>query len=220
MLTSLNSAWIPSALIPDCTPEQIEKYVKLALRGEIILGGYNTEACGAADFPELETKAVPDGDGWVISGTKVLGTSNGECDAFFVVTRTAEFDFATGNGLTLFIHPSDTPGVKFGNNGHKLGWHSSSTGTLYLDNVHVTKENLLGTFNGGAFCKQPYEQMLGLSMYGAKLLEFVSSQCIILHGGTGTVHETDIERFYRDAPMTTVGCGSIMALVDDVSKRI
>lgn len=55
---------------------------------------------------------------------------------------------------------------------------------------------------------------------GAKLLEFVSSQCIILHGGTGTVHETDIERFYRDAPMTTVGCGSIMALVDDVSKRI
>lgn len=297
MLTSLNSAWIPSSLIADCTAEQIEKYVKPALRGDIILGGYNTESCGAADFPEFETKAVPDGDGWVISGSKVLGTSNGECDAFFVVTRTAELDFATGNGLTLFILPSDTPGVKFGRNEHKLGWHGSSTGTLYLDNVHVTKDNLLGTFNGGAFCKQPYEQTQGLGMYGAmslgsmesvwnrtrkflseriqcgkslwdthqhiritmaqmwmeienfrsavysvlqdrndgadvtcravavktagaKLLESVSSQCITLHGGTGTVFETDIERFYRDAPMTTVGCGSIMALADDISKRI
>lgn len=297
LLTALASDWIPTALSLDCTEEQIEKYVKPALRGEILLGGYCTEPCGLTNFPEYETKAVLDGDEWVLNGTKILGTNNGVADAFFVVCRTDNYDPATATGVSMFILPADTPGVKFGHNEHKLGWKGSATGTLYLDNVRLPKDSLVGKLNYAAHSNYFRDQTQGLCEYGpmslgsaesvwmrtrkflseriqngkslwdahqhiritmaemwmeienyrcavysvlenrnrgedvfnhavalktagAKLLESVASKCITLHGGTGTVFETDIERFYRDAPMNTVGCGSIMTFADQISYTI
>lgn len=299
LLTCLNSDWIPAAIAPDCTPEQIEKYIKPALAGEKILAGYCTEPCGIFNFPEYQTVAVPDGDdAWIINGTKVLGTNNGVSDAMFVMTRTAEVDPMTMSGMTMFMFESDREGVKFGRNEHKLGWHGSNTGTLYLDNVRVTKADLIGQFNGAAGSMYFKGQTDGLGDYGimalgecekiwnqtrkflseriqcgrslwdthqhiritmaelwmqienlrgacysfledrnrgdedvfgrgvalkteaVRLLRELTAECIILHGGTGTVIETDIERYYRDSPMISVGCGSIMTLADQLTYRI
>lgn len=55
---------------------------------------------------------------------------------------------------------------------------------------------------------------IALKVKGTKLLEEVASKCIVLHGGMGTVVGTDIERYYRDAPMSAVGCGSVMSITD------
>lgn len=298
LLTCLNADWIAGSIAPDCTPEQVEKYIKPAIAGEKILAGYCTEPCGIFNFPEYQTVAVPDGeDAWIVNGTKVLGTNNGVCDAFFFVCRTGEVDPMTMQGATMFMIEADREGVKFGRNEHKLGWHGSNTGTLYLDNVRVTKADLVGQLDGAVFSQYFKGQTDGLGDYGimglgscekvwnqtrkflgeriqqgkslwdthqhiritmaemwmqienlrsasyavlegrnagedvfgrgvalkteaVRLLREVTAKCIILHGGTGTVVETDIERYYRDSPMISVGCGSIMTLADQLTYRI
>lgn len=59
-----------------------------------------------------------------------------------------------------------------------------------------------------------------LKVKGNKMVEHVTSECIVLHGGIGTVYETDIERFYRDAKMNFVGCGSDKTLINTLSAMI
>ncbi len=65
-----------------------------------------------------------------------------------------------------------------------------------------------------------FASAIALKVEGEALLRNITSDCIDFHGGTGTVYETDVERFYRDAKMGAIGCGSVKTYINTLSSMI
>lgn len=296
LLTCLASDITIGTIVDVCTPEQIEMFVKPAIKGDILLANWTTEPCGIFNMAEYETTAVRDGDEWVINGGKIFATNGGVCDYGFVMCKTGEFDPATLGGLTWFMVPTNAPGYEAGHDENKLGWKGSGTCQVYFDNVRVPLNHQIGPLNEcapilvtktilgyclyGAFTLGSAEGVwektrqflsqrvqggkslwdthqvirndmaklwmkiecfrgavyqiladrncgedtllrgIALKEEGSKLMEHVAGECMRLHGGTGIVFETGIERYYRDAQMCHVGCGSTKTLTDYLSNFI
>ncbi|WP_188043070.1 acyl-CoA dehydrogenase family protein [Changpingibacter yushuensis] len=131
------------------TPEQKETYLKPAAMGEIILACGSTEAVGGDDQAEFTTRAVREGDEWVLNGGKVLISNIGAADVYIIIAVTADKpDPVTKTGLSAFIVPAGTPGLGIGQPEHKLGWHGSATGSISFSQCRVPAANLLGPQDG------------------------------------------------------------------------
>lgn len=117
--------------------EQKKKYLEPLARGEKIAAYCLTEAQAGSDAFNLKTKAVLDGDEWVINGEKLWITNGGIADTLSVYARTSQ-------GISAFIVDADTPGFSAGPPEKKLGIKGSVTNALTFENVRVPKENLLG----------------------------------------------------------------------------
>lgn len=132
------------------TPEQIEKFMKPANRGDIIFGGAFTEATGGSNFFEMQGSAVRDGDEYVINANKLFITNaGGAADVYLVLVRTGELNPAKAEGFSFFFVEKDRPGFSAADPEIKMGWHGSHSGGLTLKNVRVPKENLLGKEGDG-----------------------------------------------------------------------
>jgi len=131
------------------THEQKLKWLQPCLAGDYNLAIAITEAVGIFNFPEFQTRAVLDGDEWVINGGKIFTSSAGESDFYVLVTLTSDFDPATGSGITYFIVPAAAPGFEVGHIENKLGWHGSKTGQTYFRNIRLPQENQIGEVDGG-----------------------------------------------------------------------
>src|SRR6195256_3421898 len=115
--------------------------------GEAIGSLGMTEPHAGSDLKAIRTRAVRDGDDFVINGQKVF-ISNGQlCD--FVVLATKTDSHAGAKGVTLFIVESDRPGFKRGRNLEKLGMKAQDTSELFFENVRIPASNLLGPEHGG-----------------------------------------------------------------------
>lgn len=296
LLTFVNSQLTVGVIKDVCTPEQVEKWIKPALRGEFLMTMANDEAAGSGNIAGFQTKAKLVGDEWVVNGAKIFITNADVADLHVVTCLTDKVNPKTLTGASLIAIPADAPGVKVGHMEEKLGWHGSHTGQLYFNNVHVPKENLIGPLNlgynleGGNLLEEitaygPWDlgamehlwqatknylqnrmqgsasiwdahesardemadlwcqinnfrntvysvlndrnhgesvvpQAIGLKVKGQQLLEHVASKCVELQGGIGTTDEAGIERFYRDAKMAAVGCGSDEVLLSMLSQMI
>lgn len=132
-----------------CTPEQVEKWVKPALSGDLLLSLANDESCGSGNISEFTTTAHLEDDEWVINGGKIFITNADMADVHVVTCITDKVDLQTLAGASLIAIPADTPGVSVGHMENKLGWKGSHTGQLYFNNVRVPKENLIGPLNRG-----------------------------------------------------------------------
>jgi butyryl-CoA dehydrogenase len=131
------------------TEEQKLTYLAPAARGDIILACGSTESAGGANHEEHTTRAVLDGDEWVINGGKVLISNIGVADLYVVLAITSEHvDPVTKAGFSAFLIPAGTPGLEVGDPEHKLGWHGSATGSISFRDLRVPKENLLGPLGG------------------------------------------------------------------------
>jgi len=119
------------------TEEQKKKYLTPLASGEKIAAFCLTEAQAGSDAFNLKTKAVLDGDEWVINGEKLWITNGGIADTLSVYARTSQ-------GISAFIVDADTPGFSAGPPEKKLGIKGSVTNALTFENVRVPKENLLG----------------------------------------------------------------------------
>lgn len=126
------------------TPEQKQKYLTKAATGEYILACGSTEAVGGDNHVEFTSKAVLDGDEWVINGGKVLISNTRVADVYIFFIPTSQVDPVTREGLSAFIVEKDNPGLCFGEWEHKLGWHGSATGSISFQDLRIPKENLLG----------------------------------------------------------------------------
>lgn len=94
----------------------------------------------------VRTRAVPEGDSWIIDGAKMWMTNASISDLMVVLCRTG----TTGNdGLSHILVPSDTPGITIGPPEKKMGLHGSPTHAVTFDEVRVPRENLLGTEGRG-----------------------------------------------------------------------
>jgi len=127
------------------TPQQKQKYLIPAAKGEQILAFASTEGAGCFAHADFQTSAKLVGDEWVINGNKIFITNIGYADTYVLVAKTSEqVDPVTRKGLSMFLVEKDSPGFEIGKVERKYGWHGSSTGSLYFKNCRIPKENLLG----------------------------------------------------------------------------
>lgn len=100
-----------------------------------------TEPSSGSDAAALKTKAVRDGDAYVVTGSKQFISGGGENEVYVVMVRTGEDG---PKGITCMVVEKDMPGVSFGAQERKLGWHSQPTAQVNFDNVRVPAENIVG----------------------------------------------------------------------------
>ncbi len=108
---------------------------------ELIASYCLTEPGAGSDAASLKTRAVREGDDYVISGTKQFISGAGTSDIYVLMARTSD-DGA--KGVSTFIIEKDTPGLSFGANERKMGWKSQPTRQVILDGVRVPAANRIG----------------------------------------------------------------------------
>ncbi|MGH2785838.1 MAG: acyl-CoA dehydrogenase family protein [Actinomycetota bacterium] len=128
------------------TPEQKARWMPPACAGEW-LGAYCISEPGSgSDASALATKAARDGGSWVIDGRKAFVTHGGEADYYMVLARTGD---AGARGISCFLVPGDTPGVRCEKVEHKMGMRSSPTAAMVFDGVRVPEDHLIGELGSG-----------------------------------------------------------------------
>ena len=111
------------------------------------LGSYClTEPGSGSDAASLKTRAVRDGDDWLISGSKAFISGGGSSDLLVVMARTGD---DSARGISAFAVPADSAGISYGRQEEKMGWHSQPTCGISFENVRVPAANLLGTEGEG-----------------------------------------------------------------------
>lgn len=105
-----------------------------------------TEPSSGSDAAALKTKAVKDGGDYVVTGSKQFISGGGENEVYVTMVRTG-LDTPEGQGpkgISCLVIEKDMPGVSFGAQERKLGWHSQPTAQVVFDGVRVPAENLVG----------------------------------------------------------------------------
>jgi alkylation response protein AidB-like acyl-CoA dehydrogenase len=134
-------------LIRLATEEQQRRWLPEFCSGELITAIAMTEPGAGSDLQGISTRAVPDGDGWRLSGQKTFITNGVNADLVVVVART---DPSAGHrGLSLLCVEAGMQGFERGRNLDKVGLHAQDTAELFFDDVRVPKENLLGSAGHG-----------------------------------------------------------------------
>jgi acyl-CoA dehydrogenase len=124
------------------TPEQKAHWLPKMVSGEAIGSLGMTEPHAGSDLKAIRTKAVKDGDDFVINGQKVFISNGQSCDILVLATKT---DSAAGaKGVTLFIVEGDREGFKRGRNLEKLGMKGQDTSELFFENLRIPASNMLG----------------------------------------------------------------------------
>lgn len=276
------------------TPEQKQRYLPAACAGEKIGAICITEPHAGSDVAGLKTRAVREGDGWVINGGKTFITNGVYGDIYIVAART-NLEAKPSRGLSLFVVDKGTPGFQVARKLEKHGWRASDTAELFFDNVRLPASSLLGEEGKGfyylmstlqnerlvagamsvgqcakaieltvdyvrqrqAFGKSLWDQPVVrnkiawlasksaaaralvyqcaqmidegrdtvrevsmLKAYACETLQEVVHGCLQLHGGTGYMIGTPIERMTRDARILTIGGGATEAMLEEVAKRM
>jgi alkylation response protein AidB-like acyl-CoA dehydrogenase len=126
--------------------EQRAKWVP-GLASMEVLGSYClTEPGAGSDAAALTTKAVRDGDDYVLTGTKQFISGAGAAGIYVVMARTSD---SGSHGITAFVVPADVPGMSYGPNEKKMGWNAQPTRQVIFDGVRVPAANRLGEEGSG-----------------------------------------------------------------------
>ncbi|MBC6991368.1 MULTISPECIES: acyl-CoA dehydrogenase family protein [Hymenobacter] len=127
------------------TDEQKAKYLPGLTNGELMGAYCLTEPGSGSDALGAKTKAIPteDGSGYVLNGQKMWITNGGFADVFIVFAQ------VDGDKFTGFIIEKNTPGLSLGNEEHKMGIRGSSTRQVFLSDVKVPKDAVLGEIGKG-----------------------------------------------------------------------
>jgi acyl-CoA dehydrogenase len=276
------------------THEQKQKYLPAACAGEKIGAVCVTEAGAGSDVAGLKARAVRTTEGWVLNGSKTFITNGVYGDIYIIAART-DSEAKGSRGISLFIVEKGNPGLKVSRKFEKHGWRSSDTAELFLDDLLVPCDALLGEEGKGfyyimstfqnerlvvgalasgtsskaieltvdylkqrqAFGKSLWEQPVVrnklawvaskaaavraltyqcaqmidegkdtvrevsmLKAFGAETLQEVVHTCLQLHGGTGYIIGTPVERMARDSRILTIGGGATEVMLEEVAKRM
>ncbi len=137
---------------------QKQKYVAPLATGEVRAGFGLSEPQAGSDVMGMRTRAVKDGDDWLLSGTKCWMSGVVQADWYTVFAKTSDDPAARDHdSISAFIVERNWEGVSVGNVDRKMGVKGVDTGELLLDNVRVPAENLIGEIGGFRLC------MLGLN---------------------------------------------------------
>ena len=132
------------------TPEQMARWMPGITSGKSVCAVAVTEPGAGSDVAGMRTRAVRDGNGWVINGTKMFITNGVHGDLFFVAAKT-NTEAKGSRGVTIFAVEKGTAGFSVGKKLNKTGWLCSDTAELVFDNVRVTGDHILGEVDKGFY---------------------------------------------------------------------
>ncbi|MEG1055151.1 MAG: acyl-CoA dehydrogenase family protein, partial [Janthinobacterium sp.] len=123
-----------------------DEWVPALAAGQKLASYCLTEPQSGSDAASLRTKAVKDGDFYVLDGTKAFISGAGQTDMLIVMARTGGEGAA---GISAFAVPANLPGIVYGKKEEKMGWNSQPTRIISFDQVKVPVGNLLGAEGEG-----------------------------------------------------------------------
>jgi acyl-CoA dehydrogenase len=135
-------------ILMDGTPEQKAAYLPRIASGDLIVSFALTEPNAGSDAASLQTRAVADGDDYLISGAKRYITNAPRAGAFTLMARTGG---PGAKGVSAFVVPANLPGITLGKPDKKMGQRGTKTCDVYLDNVRVPAANIIGGVPGKGF---------------------------------------------------------------------
>ena len=124
----------------------VERYARPTLAGELIGALGITEPGGGSNVAGITTRAVRDGDDFVVNGAKTFITSGVRADFVTTAVRTGGEGFG---GISLLVIDKGAPGFSVAKPLRKMGWHCSDTAELTFDDVRVPATNIVGEVDGG-----------------------------------------------------------------------
>ena len=134
MIDSFGSNELKESIVPDlCTMNKIASYCL-------------TEAGAGSDAGNLKTKAVKDGDYYIVNGTKSFISGGGYSDVYVTMVRTGDKSAA---GISTLMIEKDSQGISFGAQEKKMGWNSQPTAQVIFEDCRVPIKNLLGNEGDG-----------------------------------------------------------------------
>jgi len=147
VIMSVNNSLVCDPIYRFATEAQKKQWLVPLASGKKLGCFALSEPEAGSDAAAQRTTATPSGDGWVISGTKNWITNGPVADVCVLFTMN---DRAAGHkGITAFILPMDTPGVRCGAPDDKLGIRGSKSSQIFLDDVKLPSDALLGEVGGG-----------------------------------------------------------------------
>jgi len=123
------------------TPAMCERWGEDLTSGRRLASYCWTEPGAGSDAAALATRAERTADGYLVNGGKAFISGAGATDVLVVMARTGG---AGAGGISAFVVPADAPGVGYGRNEPKMGWHSQPTRAVAFDNVRIPADHLLG----------------------------------------------------------------------------
>ncbi len=200
------------------TPEQVDRWVRPTLAGELIGALAVTEPGGGSDVAGLRTRAVRDGDHYVVNGAKTYITSGVRADFVTTAVRTGDDGYG---GVSLLVVERGMPGFTVSKRLDKMGWRCSDTAELSFDDVRVPVGNLVGAEGAGfaQIMQQFQTERLGLAVQAYATaqrcldltLEWVkdretfgrplASRQVVRHKVAEMARQTDVARTYTRAAM-------------------
>ena len=147
VIVSAHTSLCADPILTYGTEEQKQKYLVPLAKGEK-LGAFGlTEPGAGTDAQGVQTKAVLDGDEWVLNGSKCFITNGKVADVYIVIAITSVTEDKRGRkkkNFSAFIVEKGTPGFSFGTKEKKMGIRGSSTYELIFEDCRIPKENILG----------------------------------------------------------------------------
>jgi len=145
---------------------QIDTFVRPTLSGDLIAALAITEPNTGSDVAGIRTRAIRDGDSWVVNGAKTFITSGTRADVLTVLARTGE---SQHGGLSFFVLQPTMTGVVVSRALKKTGWWASDTAELAFDSVRVPDTHRVGPEGAGfvTLMKNFVTERLALAAYGA-----------------------------------------------------
>ncbi|MGY1779959.1 acyl-CoA dehydrogenase family protein [Geodermatophilus sp. SYSU D01036] len=205
-------------VVADGSPALVDRYVRPTLAGELIGSLGVTEPDAGSDVASLRTRAVRDGDEYVVDGAKTYITSGVRADFVTTAVRTGGPGHA---GISLLVIDKGTPGFTVGRRLDKMGWRCSDTAELSFTGARVPAANLVGPENSGfgQIMRQFQSERLSLAVQAyataARCLDLalawvrqretfgrpLSSRQVIRHKLAEMAREVDVARTYTRAVM-------------------
>lgn len=155
------------------TEEQKSAWLPKMASGEMVGAIAMTEPGTGSDLQAVATKAVPDGDEYVINGSKTFISNGLQADLIIVVAKTGADEGASGVSL-IGVETDGLAGFSRGRNLEKIGMHGQDTCELFFDDVRVPRSNLLGEAEGEGFIQlmhQLPQERLVIAVAAAAVIE-------------------------------------------------
>lgn len=138
-------AWLHSDIVAPyiqsfATAEQKERWLPGCVNGEKILAVAMTEEGAGSDLAAMRTKAVKEGNDYIINGSKTFISNGILADLVIVAAKTGE----SAKGITLFVVERGTPGFQRGKKIEKVGLHAQDTAELFFEDCRIPAANVLG----------------------------------------------------------------------------
>lgn len=151
------------------TDEQKRKYLPGMLTGDIVFAIGYTEPEAGTDLASLRTRAVADGDDFVVNGSKVFTTGGNTSDYVWLACRT-DPDAPKHKGISILVVPCDDPGYSWSQIKSVGGIHPCAT---YYQDIRVPKEELVGELNGGwsLITAQLNHERVALAALGGRMIQ-------------------------------------------------